>query len=132
MLLFSVDMSRARLAPCAICRGFLPSRAEVCPHCKAPHGTKGGVLARLHLSALGGAVGGGALAMTLMACYGLAPSECEGCYDPDARSLADVQIGDAAASDALRSGATDAGTGDARADGAVDPDGGDAEADAAP
>lgn len=33
----------------------------------------GGVARRLRLRALGGAVGGGAIAFTLMACYGAAP-----------------------------------------------------------
>lgn len=128
-------MSRARLDPCASCKGFVPPRAEVCPHCRTTQARKAGLFARLHLSALGGAVGGGAIAMTLMACYGGPPVDCEdygGCFDPDARSLADAQVGDAARSDAASDAARDGAVSDARTDGGADPDAGDAEPDAGP
>ncbi len=124
-------MTRARLDPCASCKGFVPSRATVCPHCKVARSARAGVFARLHLSALGGAVGGGALAVTLMACYGMAPGDYDA-DDPDARSLADAQVGDSAASDAGRDAARDADASDARTDGGEEPDAGDAEADAGP
>jgi hypothetical protein len=50
---------------CAKCGGF--QRGSICPHC--------GARARKTriVKALGGAFGGGAIAVTLMACYGMAP-----------------------------------------------------------
>ncbi len=51
-----------KLVTCTACGGF--RRGLVCPHC----GKKGALV-----RALGGALGGGAIAFTLMACYGVAP-----------------------------------------------------------
>jgi hypothetical protein len=70
----------AKLEQCAECRGFVPHGASSCPHCSAAvalaktvPSTVRGVARRLRLGALGGAFGGGAIAFTLMACYGAAP-----------------------------------------------------------
>ena len=52
-----------KLSQCAHCQGFLPRAATMCPHCKR----------RALVKALGMTIGGGAIAMTLMACYGAAP-----------------------------------------------------------
>ena len=53
-----------RLASCERCEGFLPSAATRCPHCRARPS-----LGRKLLNV----AGGGAVAITLMACYGGAP-----------------------------------------------------------
>jgi hypothetical protein len=88
---------------------------------------------RLRIGALGGAFGGGAIAFTLMACYGMAPCDdgTQNCHDfntdggdsTDASRDAkrpDVQVGDPS---------TDAGGGnDARSDANADSDGGDVDA----
>ena len=58
----SIAMS---LPTCDHCHGFVPARATRCPHCDRRRGK------RLRAFALvGGALGGSAFAMTLMACYG--------------------------------------------------------------
>ncbi len=69
-------MARSRLASCSSCKGFVPASAALCPSCRAPQETS--ALARLRLGVLGGALGGGALAFTLMACYGCPPGQCGG------------------------------------------------------
>jgi len=57
------------LASCASCSGFLPPTAARCPHCDA-----GGAGRVLRVGrALFNAAAGGAVAATLMACYGGAP-----------------------------------------------------------
>lgn len=53
-----------KLETCSTCRGFLPSTADHCPHCR----TK-----RIGLGAIATVLGSGAIAFTLMACYGAAP-----------------------------------------------------------
>jgi hypothetical protein len=66
-------MTTKKLDVCSACGGFVPARALVCPHCSiSRHGRS---LAR----AIGGAIGGGAIAFTLMACYGVPP--CDGTGD---------------------------------------------------
>lgn len=59
-----------KLSTCTKCDGFMPSDASSCPHCDSPVRRPRASLARRLLSA----AGGGAVAMTLMACYGAAPS----------------------------------------------------------
>lgn len=59
-----------KLAKCEGCGGFVPGTA--CPHCgKEP----GRALARRIVKGVAGAVTGGAVAVTLMACYGTPPGE---------------------------------------------------------
>ena len=55
------------------CGGFVPQHRATCPHCKS------GVLGRLGLAAVGGAI-----AFTLMACYGRPPCKdgTRNCYAP--------------------------------------------------
>lgn len=98
--------SAAPLTPCVHCRGFVPAAEEVCPHCDrpGPHGARP-PLSRARLLGLLAACGGGALAVTLMACYGLPPCDSgdPGCSPPD---FATVQ-------DAADGGPSDGGCGDA-------------------
>ena len=56
----------AKLERCGACSGFVANGASRCPHCRQAI-TSGGI-ARRQLGALGGA-----LAFTLMACYGGPP-----------------------------------------------------------
>jgi hypothetical protein len=56
----------AKLGTCSSCGGFVNATSAVCPHC-------GKRVGRALLGLAGGALGGGALAFTLMACYGMAP-----------------------------------------------------------
>lgn len=60
---------------CTRCEGFIPAKASRCPHCDMAIATKPGSIwtARTLLNV----AGGGAVAMTLMACYGGAPREYE-------------------------------------------------------
>lgn len=125
-------MARSKLGVCDSCGGFVPARASSCVHCKT---SVRPLFERMRIGALGGAFGGGAIAFTLMACYGMPPCDdgTRGCYDDngdaggdesdaarDAR-LPDVQVRDGARSDADDDGG-DASTGD----GGEDPDAGDA------
>jgi len=59
-----------QLASCIECDGFVPESALRCPHCAAqmPAIDRPTLARRLLQTA-----GGGAIAITLMACYGLAP-----------------------------------------------------------
>ncbi len=59
----------APLQNCDGCDGFLPPGASACPHCG--HAPGPGRLRKLGRSVLA-AAGGGAVAVTLMACYGAA------------------------------------------------------------
>lgn len=61
---------------CTKCGGF--RRHAVCPHCGEKAKTSRVV------KALGGALGGGAIAITLMACYGAppCPESNKDCYHP--------------------------------------------------
>jgi hypothetical protein len=62
-----------RLTTCIACGGFVPAPSAGCPHCEAPRpgvhdeidDKQGSRFVRLW--------GGGALALTLSACYGMAP-----------------------------------------------------------
>ena len=123
--------SRSKLDVCGSCGGFVPSAAPSCVHCNA---SRRPLFDRLRIGALGGAFGGGAIAFTLMACYGMPPCEdgTRSCYDTDlddggteldaARDARkpDVQIRDAAATDA-----SDAGEAGDAGDGGEDTDAGD-------
>ena len=60
------------LRDCPHCEGFLPPRTRVCPHCGKAIGRE--IVRRIGRSIFC-AAGGGAVAITLMACYGAA-------YDP--------------------------------------------------
>jgi len=71
------------LSTCMSCGGFVPSRIAQCPNCRAsPHRPSSRSLA-VRLGLLAGPVGGGAIAMTLMACYGMPPCPDGSlhCYD---------------------------------------------------
>lgn len=57
---------------CSLCQGFIPGTTAQCPHCDAPLvQPKKGFAQKLL-----GVVTGGALSVTLMACYGLPPAVC--------------------------------------------------------
>jgi hypothetical protein len=81
-------MARSRLSSCSSCKGFVPASAALCPHCRAPQETS--AFARLRLGVLGGALGGGALAFTLMACYGCPPGQCGGPPTDSGEGLGDA------------------------------------------
>lgn len=61
-----------KLSSCPSCRGLLPARALDCPHCEAT--LVASPIARA-AKVLVGMATGGAVAMTLMACYGMPPCE---------------------------------------------------------
>jgi hypothetical protein len=63
------------LARCAACTGYLPALAAACPHCEAAVASPARSTARRLLDL----AGGGAIALTLAACYGAPP----GYYDVD-------------------------------------------------
>ena len=64
----------AQLSTCNKCKGFVRSDSKSCPHCDADKSS----LSSWGLRALGllGALGGGAFAVTLMACYGCPDPYC--------------------------------------------------------
>lgn len=62
------------LASCSLCSGFLPHGATCCPHCDALLSATGPSRARRLGRAIVNVATGGAIAATLMACYGGAPS----------------------------------------------------------
>lgn len=71
------------LTTCVSCEGFVPGSAAQCPHCGAAAPTTSGApsaLAGLGKS-LAALATGGAMAVTLMACYGLPP--CDPADDKD-------------------------------------------------
>lgn len=70
------------LTACPSCDGFLPPAASSCPHCDAQVTVKTGspFLSRLARGVLAVA-GGGTIALTLMACYGIPP--CDEAEDQD-------------------------------------------------
>lgn len=76
-----------QLSACPSCTGFLPPSAASCPHCgadaKAAEPRAVGSLVR----GLVAVASGGAMAVTLMACYGLPP--CEDDADNDGYCLQD-------------------------------------------
>jgi hypothetical protein len=65
------------LATCVTCGGLVPPRRATCPHCDRPIGRAVRAARRLAMAA-----GGGAMLMTLMACYG-GPPRCEPGTDLD-------------------------------------------------
>lgn len=69
-----------QLIPCPDCGGFVPSNAAACPHCDRSTGTPGSRLGRAASACLKVATGG-AVAVTLMACYGGPPHA----YEPPPR-----------------------------------------------
>ncbi len=62
------------LVSCRACGGFVPAPRHACPHCDAPVEHAPARFARL-ARVLALAAGGGALMLTLMACYGLPPCD---------------------------------------------------------
>lgn len=125
-------MSRTRrLETCSACGGFVPAKVDTCPHCATSLAPKAGLFSVLRASTLGGVLGGGALAFTLMACYGC--PDCEYLvYEDDVdggdagRARADAQVAkDTGAPDATDASPRDAGDAGAAGDGG---DGGDADA----
>lgn len=106
--------SGSKLGVCSSCRGFVPAGRPTCVHCGARSpGSARALLDRFRVGALGGALGGGAIAFTLMACYGAPPCDdgTRHCYDDDGdvdagrdagrdARLPDVSVGEAAAPDA--------------------------------
>lgn len=71
------------LSSCPSCSGFVPPGLGRCPNCGA-QASGGGLLRRLKILGVTGLLGGSAVALTLMACYGLPPCEPgdPGCYPP--------------------------------------------------
>jgi hypothetical protein len=65
----------ARLPSCPSCGGLVPTRVLTCPHCDASVVTAPTTLQKLARGILA-ATSGGALSVTLMACYG-SPALCE-------------------------------------------------------
>ncbi len=75
------------LHSCQQCAGFVPECAPRCPNCSAtPSRSSSGLPRSLRL--IGGAIGGSAVAFTLMACYGAPCSSgsCDGYPEEDASS----------------------------------------------
>jgi hypothetical protein len=103
---------------CAKCDGFVIEGA--CPNCGAPARARN--VARRLLRA-GGVVGGGALAFTLMACYGMPPCEAPGACSDEPAADAGFK-GDAGPSrdGSTRADASDSGS---ASDGGEDGDAGD-------
>lgn len=112
-----------QLVSCRRCNGFLAFALSACPHCDAPVNR-----VRSALLGLATLAGGGAVSMTLMACYGgacLDDADCSPLLDASADALerdvvapdvsvVDPDAGDAgeeadAASDAAFDGDTDGG-----------------------
>ncbi|MBL8741049.1 MAG: hypothetical protein JNK04_08150 [Myxococcales bacterium] len=72
-----------RLSSCPDCNGFVPPRASVCPNCGVSCGApRKSALARATASIMMLATST-ATAMTLMACYGMPPEECDEGQDFD-------------------------------------------------
>jgi hypothetical protein len=67
----------SQLRSCSECGGLVPVRLAACPNCDAPSRSRGRIA-----GVIAGVVGGGALMMTLMACYGL-PAKCDPADDKD-------------------------------------------------
>lgn len=67
-----------KLLTCSSCDGFVPRSATECPHCSA---ALSGSSATSRLGVLATALGGGAIAVTLMACYGGPPRCADGTKD---------------------------------------------------
>jgi len=104
-----------QLGTCGSCDGFLGIAVLQCPHCAAPLGR-----ARRVVAGMAGLVGGGAVSMTLMACYGPGcVSESCGDYLPhDAgRTAADARVNPLVTLDGATDAAADATSAD---DGGLD------------
>ncbi len=91
---------------CLSCDGFLPAGRERCPNCAAPERSSRSLATRLGLVA--GPLGGSAIAITLMACYGAPPCDdgTYSCLPPpnhdaggDADAARDTGLADASAGD---------------------------------
>jgi hypothetical protein len=113
-----------RFERCGGCGGFLPPGVTTCPNCSVAK-RDAGILSRVGLA--GGILGGGAIAFTLMACYG-APPCADGtynCYNPPEDAGGDSSVppfdaGDAQGADAATpdGGGQDAASADAAGDSA--------------
>lgn len=105
-----------QLGTCGSCDGFLGIAVLQCPHCAAPLGR-----ARRVVAGMAGIVGGGAVSMTLMACYGPGcVSESCGDYLPDydaGRTAADARVNPLVTLDGATDGSADATSAD---DGGLD------------
>ncbi len=66
---------------CPACPGLVPARASRCPNCDTPIAPPSRLGAGVR--ALSALLGGGAIAMTLMACYGLPPCDASEDVDQD-------------------------------------------------
>ncbi len=76
-------VSGVDLTPCSHCGGFVPStHLSTCPHCGVS-GPTAAPAARSRTATVLGALGGGAIAMTLMACYGAPPPHHQVPTPPD-------------------------------------------------
>ncbi len=75
-----------QLGSCKRCGGFLALALRACPHCDAP-------VARAQQIAFGlaGVLGGGAVSMTLMACYGPACTN-DMCSEPSSRPITEGEL----------------------------------------
>jgi hypothetical protein len=113
---------------CASCSGFVPNAKTECPNCGARLAGSGLSPRMKTLGAFGAILGGGAFAMTLMACYGCPPSDkqCMGFDEDGGRSLSDPTIGSDAGRDARAANdasngndASDASDASASADGSA-------------
>lgn len=66
---------------CSNCQGFLPTQAEACPNCDTQLSTMKKVT-----KIIGGIVASATLSVTLMACYGMPPSQRGSVADPTSTS----------------------------------------------
>jgi len=84
----------SRLPACPSCGGLVPARVLTCPHCDASVSPPSSTLQKLTRGLLA-ATSGGALSLTLMACYGSGPVDCEEIGDADEDgSCTDVDCND--------------------------------------
>jgi hypothetical protein len=116
------------LSMCNACGGFVPAHQGRCPNCRSSRDRRARSIAT-RLGMLAGPIGGGAIAMTLMACYGMPPCAdgSLGCYGgPDAAH--DEQDGGSDAQDGASN--THDASGDARGDVESEDAGSDASTDA--
>jgi hypothetical protein len=114
-----------QLPSCSSCGGFVGLALNACPHC-------GAQLSRARALAVGmvAAVAGGAVSMTLMACYGMSCADANCGELPDASGDASDGGKDSATNDAALDAASDATT-DAMTDATTTDASGDAGSDAA-
>jgi hypothetical protein len=116
------------LPSCSSCSGFLGANSTVCPHCGAATSNEAADTTRSRVvRGVVAAATGGAVALTLMACYGPGPVD----YVPfdagedaaaDGRVVSDAHVAGDAAADAADASTTDAAdAGDAH-DAALDGD----------